>query len=97
MTSRRPRRDLADVVDRDGVDGGEHLGGRPEVAGEQLGLADARHPRAGVLEAEDETAAHLALAAGELLGGEAVRRRPSRARRAQISSTSSTFFGMQPA
>ena len=43
---------------------------RAGLAREQLGLADARHARAGVLEPEHEAAAHLALAACELLGRE---------------------------
>ena len=52
-----------------------------QLAVDQLGLADAAHPRAGVLEAEHERAAQLALAALELLGGDAGSRRPCRARR----------------
>ena len=43
---------------------------------DQLGLADPRHPGAGVLEAEHQPAAQLALAADQLLLGDAVRGDP---------------------
>jgi len=62
--------DGVDVVQRDRVDPGECLVDTEQAAGHQLGLADTRHPGARVLEAHDQAAAQLTLAALELLDGE---------------------------
>src|SRR5690606_26093390 len=61
-----------DVLGGHRVDAAEHLVDRHEPVVDQLALADAGHARAGVLQAEHETAAHLALAADDLLLGEAL-------------------------
>ena len=61
-----------DVVEGDRVDPGDHLVDGEQLVVDELGLADARHPGAGVLEAEHQAAAQLALAALELLLGDAV-------------------------
>src|SRR4051794_21650575 len=54
------------------LDARQHVVDRSVLAVDQLGLAEAGHPRAGVLHAEDEAAAHLADAARELLVVDAV-------------------------
>ena len=51
------RRERAYVVEGDGVDPGEHLVDAEQLVVDQLGLAEAGHPRAGVLEAEHQPAA----------------------------------------
>ena len=55
------------------VDAVHHLVDAEQLVVDELGLADPRHPGAGVLEAEHQAAAQLALAAGQLLVGDAVR------------------------
>src|SRR5918992_4070281 len=59
------------VVRRYRVDLGEHIVDRQQLFVHQLALADAAHPRPGVLEPEDHGAAQLPLAAGQLLEREA--------------------------
>ena len=70
-----------DVLEGDGLDAVDHLVDAEQLVVDELGLADARHPRAGVLQAEHQAALELALAARELLVGDAARPRPWRARR----------------
>ena len=62
----------ADVVEGDGVDAGDDLVDREQLVGDELALAEAGHAGVGVLEAEDQAAAEAALAALELLVGQAV-------------------------
>src|SRR5690606_37049189 len=59
--------DRLDLLGSDRVDAGQHLVYGHQLVVHQLVLADAGHARAGVLQPEDETAAHLALAARDLL------------------------------
>ena len=54
------------------VDARQHLVDAEQLVVDQLGLAEAGHPRAGVLEPEHQPTAQLALAAGQLLVGDAV-------------------------
>ena len=79
------------------VDAGQQLVDAEDVAVGELALADAGHPRAGVLEAEHDAAAHLALAALDLGVGQ--RRRAATASSSAIisASTSSALPGWQPA
>ena len=60
----------------DGVDGGEHLFDRLEPRVHQFGLAQAAHPRRGVLQAEHDRTADLALAAGQFGVGQAALHHP---------------------
>src|SRR5204863_10207539 len=63
--------DGADVVVTDGIDRAQHLVDRLQPRVDQLGLAEAAHPRGRILQAEHDRAAHLALAAGQLGVGQA--------------------------
>ena len=60
------------VLDRDRVHRASTSSMREQLAVDELGLADPRHPRAGVLQAEHQSPAQLPLAADELLLGDAV-------------------------
>ena len=75
----------------------QHLVDGEQLAVDQLGLADPAHPRAGVLQAEHQRPAQLALAALELLGGDARRRRPCPARRGRWPAPRRPCAGTQPA
>src|SRR6476469_6089308 len=70
------REDLArqcvDLVEGDAVDAADDLLDAGQLVVEQLGLGDAGHAGGAVLEAEDEAAAELALAALELVDGDAL-------------------------
>src|SRR3984957_19183865 len=66
----------ADVVVGDSVDRGEHLVDRLEPRVDQLGLAQAAHPRRRVPQAEHDRAADLTLAAGQLGVGQAAVHHP---------------------
>ena len=71
----------------------EHLVDAEQLVVDQLGLAEARHPRPGVLEAEHQAALELALAAGQLLVVDAAPRRSWRARRARPAAPASSLRG----
>ena len=60
-----------DVLDGHRVDPRDHLVDAGQLVVQQLGLGDPGHPRARLLHAQHEAAAELALAALELLRGDA--------------------------
>ena len=70
------RSDVAHLIEGDGVDAREDGVDVEQLVVHQLGLADPGHARRGVLQAQHEPAAQLALPAHEFLLGDAVRSDP---------------------
>ena len=79
------------------LDPRQHLVDAEQLAVDQLGLAEPAHPRAGVLQAEHQPAAQLALAALELLVGDAAGATTARAARGRSPAPRRPCSGRQPA